>query len=199
VRAVWYDRQGDAADVLQAGELPDPAPGVGEVRVRVRLSGLNPGDTEKRRGWLGSSMPYPRVVTRDRDSGLRRVGAGQGQHLLGHVDAVRMAGRPDPAGGEQDVDPTAGTRVQHPLTLAQAGDGDRVATAEAHPHRLGRQLPGHPRSTGKLERRPHRSLVRKAFDRPTRVRHRGRHAPGRALACGGCGHVDRLIPGPDGR
>jgi NADPH2:quinone reductase len=62
VRAVWYDRQGPAADVLQVGELPDPQPGPGEVRVRVRLSGINPGDTKKRRGWLGSAMPFPRVV-----------------------------------------------------------------------------------------------------------------------------------------
>jgi NADPH2:quinone reductase len=59
VRAVWYDRQGPAGEVLQVGELPDPQPGPGEVRVRVRVrySGINPGDTKKRRGWLGSSMP----------------------------------------------------------------------------------------------------------------------------------------------
>jgi hypothetical protein len=62
VRAVWYERQGAAAEVLQVGELPDPEPGPGEVRVRVRYSGVNPGDTKKRRGWLGSAMPYPRVI-----------------------------------------------------------------------------------------------------------------------------------------
>ena len=50
MRAVWYDRQGPAGDVLQAGELPEPDPGAGEVRVRVRFSGVNPGDTKKRRG-----------------------------------------------------------------------------------------------------------------------------------------------------
>ena len=54
VRAVWYDRQGPASEVLQVGELPDPEPEPGEVRVRVRYSGVNPGDTKKRRGWLGS-------------------------------------------------------------------------------------------------------------------------------------------------
>ena len=26
MRAVWYDRQGPAADVLQVGDLPDPDP-----------------------------------------------------------------------------------------------------------------------------------------------------------------------------
>lgn len=60
--ASWYDRQGPAATVLQVGELPDPQPGPGEVRVRVSVSGVNPGDTKKRRGWLGSTMPFARVI-----------------------------------------------------------------------------------------------------------------------------------------
>ncbi|MGY1883953.1 NADPH:quinone reductase [Blastococcus sp. SYSU DS0753] len=70
MRAVWYDRQGPAADVLQVGELPDLEPGPGEVRVRVRFSGVNPGDTKKRRGWLGSSMPFPRVVPHSDAAGV---------------------------------------------------------------------------------------------------------------------------------
>ena len=45
--AMWYDRQGPAAEVLQLGELPDPQPGPGEVRVQVRFSGVNPGDTQE--------------------------------------------------------------------------------------------------------------------------------------------------------
>lgn len=68
--ASWYDRQGPAADVLRVGELPDPQPGPGEVRVRVTVSGVNPGDTKKRRGWLGSSMPYPRVVPHSDAAGV---------------------------------------------------------------------------------------------------------------------------------
>lgn len=62
MRAVFYDRQGPASEVLQVGELPDPEPGPGEVRVRLAASGVNPGDTKKRRGWLGSSMAYGRIV-----------------------------------------------------------------------------------------------------------------------------------------
>jgi NADPH:quinone reductase len=77
MRAVWYDRQGPAAEVLQAGDLPDPEPGPGEVRVRLRYSGINPGDTKKRRGWLGSSMPFPRVIPHSDGSGVvDRVGEG---------------------------------------------------------------------------------------------------------------------------
>lgn len=68
--ASWYDEQGSAADVLRVGELPDPYPGPGEVRVRVSVSGVNPGDTKKRLGWLGSSMPYPRVVPHSDAAGV---------------------------------------------------------------------------------------------------------------------------------
>ena len=68
--ASWYDDQGPAADVLHVGELPDPVPGPGEVRVRVTVSGVNPGDTKKRRGWLGSSMPYPRVIPHSDAAGV---------------------------------------------------------------------------------------------------------------------------------
>ena len=57
MKATWYDRQGPAAEVLVCGQLPDPVPGPGEVRVAVRFSAVNPGDTKKRRGWLGSDMP----------------------------------------------------------------------------------------------------------------------------------------------
>ena len=36
MRAAWYERTGAARDVLRVGTLPDPAPGAGEVLVRLR-------------------------------------------------------------------------------------------------------------------------------------------------------------------
>ncbi|MDF2265178.1 NADPH:quinone reductase [Streptomyces coacervatus] len=82
--ASWYDQQGPAADVLHVGELPDPRPGPGEVRVRVTVSGVNPGDTKKRRGWLGSSMPYPRVIPHSDAAGVvDAVGDGVDTHRIG--------------------------------------------------------------------------------------------------------------------
>lgn len=82
--ASWYDAQGPAADVLHVGELPDPVPGPGEVRVRVTVSGVNPGDTKKRRGWLGSSMPFPRVVPHSDGAGvIDAVGAQVDVHRVG--------------------------------------------------------------------------------------------------------------------
>src|SRR4051794_8916302 len=84
--ASWYDDQGPAAEVLHFGELPDPVPGSGEVRVRVTVSGINPGDTKKRRGWLGSSMPYPRVIPHSDAAGvIDTIGAG--------VDPARVGRR----------------------------------------------------------------------------------------------------------
>ncbi|MDQ1020497.1 NADPH:quinone reductase [Streptomyces afghaniensis] len=82
--ASWYDDQGPAADVLHVGELPDPDPGPGEVRVRITVSGVNPGDTKKRRGWLGSSMPFPRVIPHSDAAGvIDAVGAGVDVHRVG--------------------------------------------------------------------------------------------------------------------
>jgi NADPH2:quinone reductase len=82
--AAWYDKQGPAADVLHVGELPDPTPGPGEVRVRLSYSGVNPGDTKKRRGWLGSSMPYPRVIPHSDGAGtIDAVGDGVDRSRIG--------------------------------------------------------------------------------------------------------------------
>lgn len=77
MRASWYDWQGPAAEVFQVGELPDPRPGRGEARVKVSVSGINPGDTKKRRGWLGSAMPFTRVIPHSDAAGvIDAVGAG---------------------------------------------------------------------------------------------------------------------------
>jgi NADPH2:quinone reductase len=70
VYAAYYDRQGPAAEVLRVGELPDPTPGPGEVRVRVHLSGVNPGDVKKREGIEGALMPFSRVVPHSDGSGV---------------------------------------------------------------------------------------------------------------------------------
>lgn len=84
MRAAWYDEQGPAATVLQVGDLPTPEPGPGEVRVRVHLSGVNPGDTKKREGWLGSAMTWPRVVPHSDASGVvDAVGSGVDDGLVG--------------------------------------------------------------------------------------------------------------------
>ncbi len=46
MRAAWYETRGAAREVLVVGEMPDPEPGPAEVRIRVDVSGLNPGDVK---------------------------------------------------------------------------------------------------------------------------------------------------------
>ncbi|HEU5003161.1 MAG TPA: NADPH:quinone reductase [Actinomycetota bacterium] len=70
MRAAWYERTGPAAQVLAVGEMPTPEPGPGEVRIRLATSGINPGDVKKRRGWMGATMPYPRVIPHSDGAGV---------------------------------------------------------------------------------------------------------------------------------
>ncbi|WP_041833542.1 NADPH:quinone reductase [Actinoplanes sp. N902-109] len=75
--AAWYDIQGPPAEVLRYGRLPAAEPGPGEVRVRLRTSGVNPGDVKKRQAWLGSSMAFPRIVPHSDGAGtIDAVGDG---------------------------------------------------------------------------------------------------------------------------
>ncbi|MCC2665275.1 MAG: Oxidoreductase, zinc-binding dehydrogenase family [Geminicoccaceae bacterium] len=60
--AVWYERNGEAAEVLQFGELETPTPATGEVRVRLAASGINPIDVKRRRGARGQMIKDPLVV-----------------------------------------------------------------------------------------------------------------------------------------
>lgn len=86
MRAAWYERGGPAAQVLQVGELPIPEPAVGEVRVAIRVSGINPGDTKKRSAWLGDALPWPRVIPHSDGAGvIEAVGEG--------VDSARVGER----------------------------------------------------------------------------------------------------------
>ena len=83
MRAAWYEHRGDARTSLVVGEMPDPQPGDVEVRIAVRVSGVNPGDVKKRMGWQGAPMPYPRVVPHSDGAGtIDAIGSG--------VDAARL-------------------------------------------------------------------------------------------------------------
>jgi NADPH2:quinone reductase len=84
MKAVWYERNGPAREVLQYGDMPNPEPGPGEVRVRVHASGVNPSDWKTRSG--SRPMVAPRVVPHSDGAGtIDRVGAG--------VDPARIGER----------------------------------------------------------------------------------------------------------
>ena len=61
---------------------------------------------------------------------LRLFSLGQGQHLVGHVEAVGLAGRSDPPGREHHVDAAARAQVEHGLARLQFGQRGRVAAAQ---------------------------------------------------------------------
>jgi NADPH:quinone reductase-like Zn-dependent oxidoreductase len=73
-RAVRFDRYGDL-DVLKVVEVERPAAGVGQVVVRVKAAGINPGEAAIRKGLLHSRWPatFP---------------SGQGSDLAGTVEEL---------------------------------------------------------------------------------------------------------------
>ncbi|SDC75541.1 NADPH:quinone reductase [Belnapia rosea] len=83
MRAVWYDRQGPAGEVLTYGELPTPSPGPGEVLVRLATSGVNPSDWKSRSG-KGRPMAFPRVIPHSDGAGhVEAVGEGVPRQRIG--------------------------------------------------------------------------------------------------------------------
>jgi NADPH:quinone reductase len=77
MKAAWYEKQGPPRDVLVVGEMPDPIPGAGEVRIRIAASGINPGDIKKRQDAFGYGMAYPRVIPHSDGAGrVDQLGSG---------------------------------------------------------------------------------------------------------------------------
>ena len=84
MRAAWYEHHGSARESLVVGDMPDPVPGEGEVRMALAVSGVSPGDVKKRSGWQGSPMTYPRVVPHSDGAGtIDMVGPGVSTERLG--------------------------------------------------------------------------------------------------------------------
>ena len=84
MRAAWYEKPGPARDVLVVGEMPDPVPAAGEVRIRVAASGINPGDTKKRGDVFGLGLAFPRIIPHSDGAGVvDAVGEGVTGDLVG--------------------------------------------------------------------------------------------------------------------
>jgi len=70
MKAAWYERNGKAKEVLTIGEMPDPHPAQGEVRVKIACSGLNPTDVKRREGTRGQAIEFPRVIPNSDGAGV---------------------------------------------------------------------------------------------------------------------------------
>ena len=85
MRAAFYERTGTAHEVLRVGERPLPVPAVGEVRVRLHASGVNPSDVKSRRG-AGRPLDFPLIIPHSDGAGIiDAVGA--------NVDSARIGER----------------------------------------------------------------------------------------------------------
>lgn len=82
--AAFYERTGLAHAVLQVADVPYPVVGPGEVRVRLRWSGVNPSDVKSRAGLRSAQMPFPRVIPHSDGMGvIDAVGEGVSQERIG--------------------------------------------------------------------------------------------------------------------
>lgn len=74
MKACFFRRYG-APEVLEYGELPDPAPAAGEALVAVHAASVNAADWKMRAGQYGASISFPHVPGRD-FAGVVVEGAG---------------------------------------------------------------------------------------------------------------------------
>ena len=81
--AAYYDSFGEARDVLKVGEVPLPEPGPGEVRVKLKTSGVNPSDFKVRRGAARGGV-FPRTIPHHDGAGvIDAVGDKSLEHRTG--------------------------------------------------------------------------------------------------------------------
>ncbi len=148
--AVQFDEYGDI-DVLEVRDVPAPRPGDGEVLVRVKAAGINPGENVIRIGKLHDRWPatFPSGQGSDLAGLIEEVGAGVptwsvGDEVIGWVDTrashaelvavpAEHLVRRDPAvpwevGGALFV---AGTTAHAAVRAVGAGPGDTIVVAGA--------------------------------------------------------------------
>jgi len=92
MKAVRFNEYG-GADVLTVAEVPQPEPGPGQVLVKVKAAGINPGEAKIRDGLLHERWPatFPSGQGSDLAGVVEGLGAGVtgvavGDEVIGWVD-----------------------------------------------------------------------------------------------------------------
>ncbi len=84
MQAAWFEEFGTAPDVLQVGEIDTPAPGPGEVLVRLGSSGINPSDVKKRAGAFPNLLDEGLVIPNSDGAGtIEAVGSAVPESRIG--------------------------------------------------------------------------------------------------------------------
>ena len=126
MKAVWFEKRGPAREVLVVGEMPDPTPDIGQVRVRVHVSGVNPSDTKSRGTYGGQThMEFPRIIPGQDGAGvIDRVGPGIPESRIGERVWIYEAyrGRPFGTSAQYVVVPS-----HHAVKLPDSIDFDTAA------------------------------------------------------------------------
>ena len=126
MRAVVFDRFG-GPEVLRVAEVPDPAPGAGEVRVRVRAAGVQPFDVGVRRGEMPwAPVSFPQTIGQEYAGVIDRLGAGVDGFAVG--DAVLGSTMLD--GCASLVVAPAAAVVRKPARMSFPGAAALVAAAQ---------------------------------------------------------------------
>ncbi len=150
MKAVRFDGYGDI-DVLNVVEVPDPVAGEGEVLVRVKAAGINPGEASIRKGLLHERWPatFPSGEGSDLAGVVEQVGRAAdrwqtGDEVIGFtearashaelvvVDAEKLTARPGAvpweAAGALFV---AGATAWAAVRAVGASDGDTIVVSGA--------------------------------------------------------------------
>ncbi len=84
MKAAWFESFGPAQKVIVVGEQPVPAPGPGEVLVRLKTSGVNPSDVKKRAGSSPALLDQGLVIPNSDGAGvIEAVGDGVATSRVG--------------------------------------------------------------------------------------------------------------------
>lgn len=107
-KAVIYERYGDV-DVLEVVDVPKPVPGPGQLLIRVKAAGINPGEAKIRQGLFadGSPATFP---------------SGQGSDLAGIVEGLGPQTVGGWAEGDEVISFTNTRSSQAEMALVEATD-----------------------------------------------------------------------------
>jgi len=85
MKASFFRKYG-GPEVLEYGDLPDPAPAAGEIVVDIHAASINAADWKMRAGQYGAAIKFPHVPGRDFSGVVSALGAGATDFKVG--DAV---------------------------------------------------------------------------------------------------------------